>query len=329
MEVRAAVAPAVQVDASRPRRARGSRSRSGPRRRRIPAQGRAAGRGTSRRERGLRARPSPAGCRRPAGAASSCRPTRRPGSSCPSRCRRAARLPRRAAAAPGSGARRGRAGRAARGRAGSWCSSLLLLLGVGDSVQDEPDDPRPRLLRRPAVPAAQVRIVHATALNARSAVSVGSSSPSGSDPSCAPSRRKWTNGSRYDAGPPGAAWWKASSVARSSGRWRSMTSHSASSPRANRSRPEPRTVRTGYIVERKSSASAPRRASTRASRPSPWRQSVERARPEASATRSRVRPSQPCSPSTWIAALRTRSSSSNRHCFCHATLLLHKSSGDV
>ena len=177
---------------------------------------------------------------------------------------------------------------------------------------------RPGRARRPARRAfsagqpclpRRCAYVQATALNARSAVSVGSSSPSGSDPSCAPSRRKWTNGSRYDAGPPGAAWWKASSVARSSGRWRSMTSHSASSPRANRSRPEPRTVRTGYIVERKSSASAPRRASTRASRPSPWRQSVERARPEASATRSSVRPSQPCSPSTWIAALRTRSSS--------------------
>ena len=45
---------------------------------------------------------------------------------------------------------------------------------VGDSVQDEPDDPRPRPLRRPAVPArAGGRTVHATALNARSAVSAG------------------------------------------------------------------------------------------------------------------------------------------------------------
>src|SRR4051794_12131448 len=141
-----------------PRQGRGSHSRPGPRRRRIPAPGRAAGHGTSRRGRGSRARPSPAGCRRRAREASSCRPTRPATSSCRRRWRRAARLPRRAVAALGSGARRGRAGRAARGRAGSWCSSLLLFLGIGDSVQDEPDDPGPRLLRRPPVPAAQMGV---------------------------------------------------------------------------------------------------------------------------------------------------------------------------
>ena len=67
-------------------------------------------------------------------------------------------------------------------------------------------------------------------------------------------------------------------------------------PASSRSRPVPAEVRIGYIDARKSAASSPTSAPISASRVSPWRQSVERARPATSATRSSVRPANPRSP---------------------------------